>query len=67
MVAEALSKTAPLMRELDFSGNELTVVGANAVAACMATKPSLEYIGLEDNEIGSAGAKAVCSRGIRMK
>lgn len=59
-VAEALTKTAPLLRVLDFSGNELTAEGGAAVAACAATKASLEYLGLEDNEIGSAGAKAVC-------
>lgn len=61
VVAEALAKTAPLLRELDFSGNELTAEGGAAVAACAATKASLEYLGLEDNEIGSAGAKAVCT------
>ena len=61
MVAEALAKTAPLLRHLDLSGNELTAEGGAAVAACAATKASLEYLGLEDNEIGTAGAKAVCT------
>lgn len=59
VIAEALGVTAPLIRDLDFSGNELTAEGAAAVAACAATKASLEYLGLEDNEIGSAGAKLV--------
>lgn len=59
-MAEALSGTAPLLRELEFSYNELTAEGAAAVAACAARKgPCLEYLGLEGNEIGSAGAKSV--------
>lgn len=58
-VTEALSGTAPLLRELDFSGNEITAEGAAAVAACAARKLSLEYLAMEDNEIGSAGAKSV--------
>ena len=59
-VAEALSGTAPNVRELEFSYNELTAEGAEAVAACAARKAStLEYLGLEGNEIGSAGAKSV--------
>ncbi len=61
-MAEALSETAPLVRELEFSYNELTADGAAAVAACAARKAlSLEYLGLEGNEIGSAGAKSVNS------
>lgn len=59
-IAEALSKTAPGLRELDLSGNELTAGGAAAVATCAGFKRNLEYLGLEENEIGSAGAKAVC-------
>eukprot|EP00903_Cladosiphon_okamuranus_P007786 g7535.t1 len=59
-VAEALSGTAPNVRELEFSYNELTREGAEAVAACAARKASsLEYLGLEGNEIGSAGAKSI--------
>ncbi|CAM9761018.1 unnamed protein product [Pylaiella littoralis] len=59
-VAEALIGTAPLVRELEFSYNELTAEGTAAVAACAARKAaSLEYLGLEGNEMGSAGAKSV--------
>lgn len=58
-VAEALGGTAPSLRELDFSGNEVTADGAAAVAACIKRKPHLEYLALEENEIGSAGAKQV--------
>lgn len=47
------------MKELDFSGNELTSEGAESVASCAAGKLHLEYMGLEDNEIDSEGAKAV--------
>ena len=59
VVADALAKTAPLLRELDFSGNELTAEGAEAVALCAARKPCLEYLGLEDNEMESEGARSV--------
>lgn len=59
VVTEALSGTAPSLRELDFSGNELTAEGATAVATCAGQKAHLEYLGLEENEIGSTGAKAV--------
>ncbi|CAM9456405.1 unnamed protein product, partial [Discosporangium mesarthrocarpum] len=58
-VANSLSRTAPGMKSLDFSGNDLTVEGAAAVALCAGGKLSLEYLGLEENEIGSAGAKKV--------
>lgn len=61
-VAEALSKTSPDLREMDFSANDLTAEGAAAVADCAGGKKFLEYFGLEEQTIGSAGAKAVSMR-----
>ena len=55
-VCDAVAGTAPGLVTLELSGNEITEESIGAVAACAAAKPQLSTLGLEENELGSAGA-----------
>jgi Ran GTPase-activating protein 1 len=55
-VCDALAGTAQGLATLELSGNEITEGGMGAVAACAAAKAQLVTLGLEENEMGSAGA-----------
>ena len=60
-VCDALAGTAPGLATLELSGNEITEGGMGAVAACAAAKVQLVTLGLEENEIGSAGARVLAA------
>ena len=57
--ALAAPGSAVALARLDLSGNELSAdgVGAPLARALAAKAPTLAYLGLEENELGSAGAR----------
>ena len=55
-VCTAVAGTAAGLVTLELSGNELTEESMAAVAACIAAKAQLATLGLEENELGTAGA-----------
>jgi len=58
-VCEALKATAPNLEVMELSGNDLTAECMEAVAACVASKPNLTLLGMEENELGSDGANSL--------
>lgn len=49
------------LRVLDLSGNEITARGARALKKCLQGCPVLTQLLIEDNELGSSGARNVAS------
>ena len=62
LVCKALLGTAPALLELELSGNDMTADAMDTVSECAASKSQLELLGLEENEIGSDGAKKLAAR-----
>ena len=63
-VAAALaSGAAPALEELEMELNEITVAGAEPLAAALAVKTALKKINLKENELEDDGALAI-ARGI---
>eukprot|EP00937_MAST-01D_sp_MAST-1D-sp2_P008289 g8289.t1 len=61
-VCAAVGATAPGLVELELSGNDMTGESIGAAADCAASKAALEHLGLEENEMGSDGARALAAR-----
>lgn len=55
LVCEVLAVSAPKLKVLDISGNEMAVRGAKGLAKLLATGKMREVLA-EDNELGSSGA-----------
>lgn len=60
-VMKGLRNVASHIRVLDLSGNDMTVESSRALKRTLSNMPSLESLVLEDNELGSAGAKQIAA------
>jgi len=59
LILNALCESAPNLKVLDISTNELTEDSAEAIARVLKTKGSLEKVIVDENELGSDGAKTI--------
>ncbi|KAJ4969572.1 hypothetical protein NE237_016273 [Protea cynaroides] len=55
-LANALKEFAPSLEVLDMAGNDITVEGVPAIAACVAAKQFLTKLNLSENELKDEGA-----------
>ncbi|KAL3678879.1 hypothetical protein R1sor_021835 [Riccia sorocarpa] len=59
-LVEALTGSAPNLRLLDLTGNEITAKSARALATCIRAKQGLTVLRLAENELKDKGAVIVC-------
>ncbi|XP_068658274.1 RAN GTPase-activating protein 2-like isoform X2 [Aristolochia californica] len=55
-LANALKNSAPSLEVLEMAGNDITIVAAPVVAACIAEKQCLSKLNLSENELKDEGA-----------
>ncbi|KAG9157000.1 hypothetical protein Leryth_009047 [Lithospermum erythrorhizon] len=55
-LATALKESVPSLETLDMAGNDITVEGAPALAACIVAKQFLTVLNLSENELKDEGA-----------